>query len=205
MGRPPSSASNRVRLPAWVIVAIFLAVGAVSWWQTRPPVANPDFPVVTPGPHKSSPSEDDERRHPSNAPISVEITPESSTRSSEPSVKITPDRGVLPGRKSPGEATVQFKDQTIRDQNGKVLFRGTIDLQPTLDRIASGGRKSHRNDGTTFQNRERRLPAKPSGYYKEYVHPTPGSSGPGPQRVIVGKDGDIWYTPDHYNSFQKVR
>ena len=79
------------------------------------------------------------------------------------------------------------------------------DLQPTLDRIARGDRNSHRNDGTVFQNRERKLPAKPSGYYKEYVHPTPKLSGPGPQRVIFGTDGDAWYTPDHYKTFIKIR
>ena len=59
-------------------------------------------------------------------------------------------------------------------------------------------------DGTTFQNRERRLPARLSGYYKEYIHPTPKLSGPGPQRVIVGKDGDVWYTPDHYKTFVRI-
>lgn len=101
-------------------------------------------------------------------------------------------------------ATTKLENQTIRDF-GKIVYRGTIDLQPTLDRIARGERNSHRNDGSTFGNRERRLPQKPSGYYTEYVHPTKGINGPGPQRVILGKGGDIWYTPDHYDTFKKIK
>ncbi|MBM4076766.1 MAG: ribonuclease, partial [Planctomycetes bacterium] len=73
------------------------------------------------------------------------------------------------------------------------------------DRIARNEKNSHRNDGSTFGNREGRLPKKPFGYYTEYVHPTKGIDGPGPQRVVVGKDGDVWYTPNHYESFKKVK
>ena len=93
--------------------------------------------------------------------------------------------------------------QTIRDLDGRVVFQGNVDLQPTLDRIANG-KTSHGHDGTTFQNREHRLPSRLSGYYKEYVHPTPKLSGPGPQRIIVGKDGDVWYTPNHYKTFVRI-
>lgn len=99
----------------------------------------------------------------------------------------------------------RIEDQTIRGLDGKVVFKGTIDLKPTLDRIERGGSNRHRNDGTTFQNREGRLPRKPSGYYKEYVHPTPHEHGPGPQRVIVGRHGEIWYTPDHYKTFKRLK
>lgn len=108
------------------------------------------------------------------------------------------------GKKTSPATTAKLENQTIRDF-GKVVYKGTIDLQPTLDRIARGERNTHRNDGSTFGNRERRLPQKPSGYYTEYVHPTKGINGPGPQRVIVGKGGDIWYTPDHYETFKKIK
>ena len=69
-------------------------------------------------------------------------------------------------------------------------------------RGASSGRI---RDGTTIQNKEGILPSKPAGYYTEYVHPTSGASGAGAQRVVVGKGGDLWYSPDHYKSFTKVR
>ena len=81
---------------------------------------------------------------------------------------------------------------------------GELDLTDTLERIAKGESFPHRNDGGTFGNRERRLPNKPRGYYKEYVHPTPGVRGPGPQRLVIGNGGDVWYTPDHYETFRAV-
>ena len=81
---------------------------------------------------------------------------------------------------------------------------GELDLTDTLVRIAKGEGFPHRNDGSTFGNRERRLPNRPRGYYTEYVHPTPGVRGPGPQRLVIGKGGDVWYTPDHYDSFRAV-
>lgn len=97
-----------------------------------------------------------------------------------------------------------ISSQTIRNEDGKVVFRGNVDVGATLARIERGERLRFSNDGSTFQNRERRLPSKPGGYYKEFVHPTPGLGGPGPQRIVTGRDGEIYYTPDHYRSFQRL-
>jgi guanyl-specific ribonuclease Sa len=102
-----------------------------------------------------------------------------------------------------GRATT-IANQTIYDQDREVVFRGHIDLGPTLARIKAGERLRFPNDGATFQNRERHLPRHPAGYYREYVHPTPGLPGPGPQRVVVGENGETYYTPDHYRTFQRV-
>jgi guanyl-specific ribonuclease Sa len=95
-------------------------------------------------------------------------------------------------------------EQTIRDLEGKVAFQGEIDVGTTLARIQAGTLLDFPNDGATFQNRERRLPRKPAGYYKEYVHPTPGLRGPGPQRIVAGEGGEFYYTPDHYRTFRKL-
>jgi len=84
---------------------------------------------------------------------------------------------------------------------GKVVFSGTMNLGPTLDRIARGEKYPHRNDGSVFGNRERLLPEKKKNWYREYVVPTPGEKGPGPQRVIFGRDGEAFYTSDHYRTF----
>jgi guanyl-specific ribonuclease Sa len=75
------------------------------------------------------------------------------------------------------------------------------DLGPTLDRIKNGVKFPHRNDGTIFKNREGLLPNKPAGYWTEYVHPTPGGKGPGLQRIVIGKNGEIYFTSDHYKTF----
>lgn len=77
----------------------------------------------------------------------------------------------------------------------------TVDLKPTLDRIAQGIPHPHRNDGTTFRNDQGRLPPKAPGYYTEYVHPTPGVPHAGKQRIVTGKGGEYYYTPNHYITF----
>ena len=101
------------------------------------------------------------------------------------------------------DATI-ISGQAIRDLDGNVAYRGDVDVSATLARIKAGKLLEHRNDGSTFGNRERRLPQKPAGYYKEYVHPTPGLDGPGPQRIVVGEQGETYYTPDHYESFRRL-
>lgn len=77
-----------------------------------------------------------------------------------------------------------------------------VDLTPTMERIAAGGSNPHRNDGTRFQNRERRLPQGHT--YTEYVVPTPGQRGPGPRRIVIDESGKAYYTPDHYDHFYPV-
>jgi len=93
--------------------------------------------------------------------------------------------------------------EAVVDQKTGQVLKGTVDLQPTLDRIAAGEKFPSRNDGTVFKNYPDRvtgqvgLPVQPVGYYTEYVVETPGISGPGPQRLVVGKGGEMYYTPDH--------
>lgn len=94
---------------------------------------------------------------------------------------------------------------TIVDINtGRSHYLGRVDLRPTLDRIAAGKKNAHRNDGSVFRNASRRLPTRPDGYYREYVVPTPGVRGPGPQRLVLGREGEIYYTADHYDSFLRL-
>jgi guanyl-specific ribonuclease Sa len=93
---------------------------------------------------------------------------------------------------------------SLRDSSGRTIYRGQIDLAPTIERIAAGRRLRFPNDGTTFQNRENRLPRRPPGYYREWVVPTPKEPGPGPQRLITGEGGEVWYTSDHYRSFRRI-
>ena len=77
-------------------------------------------------------------------------------------------------------------------------------LQATLDLIERGGPFPYRKDGSVFANREGRLPGQPRGYYKEYTVPTPGAENRGARRVVRGKDGETWYTRDHYRTFVRV-
>lgn len=78
---------------------------------------------------------------------------------------------------------------------------GLVNVRSTLDRMKAGEKFPHRNDGSVFQNREGLLPKQADGYYREFVHPTPGVNGPGAQRIIQGQNGELYYSPDHYGSF----
>ncbi|WP_033437335.1 ribonuclease domain-containing protein [Saccharothrix sp. NRRL B-16314] len=61
-----------------------------------------------------------------------------------------------------------------------------------------------RNDGVTFQNREKILPAEARDYYREYTVPTPGSDDRGARRIVTGSSDEVYYTGDHYESFVVV-
>jgi ribonuclease T1 len=71
--------------------------------------------------------------------------------------------------------------------------------------IDAGGPFSYRQDGAIFQNRERRLPLHPVGFWHEYTVPTPGSSDRGARRVVAGDDDSLFYTRNHYRSFTQIR
>lgn len=87
---------------------------------------------------------------------------------------------------------------TVRYQDLPKQAKDTIRL------IEQGGPFPFSRDGVTFQNRERLLPTRPSGYYREYTVITPGSSDRGARRIVAGDDGELYYTNDHYDSFREV-
>ncbi|MBE8517123.1 ribonuclease N [Amycolatopsis sp. H6(2020)] len=71
--------------------------------------------------------------------------------------------------------------------------------------IEAGGPYPYpRNDDVVFENREKRLPGKKSGYYHEYTVKTPGSADRGARRLITGQAHELYYTGDHYASFVVV-
>ena len=76
----------------------------------------------------------------------------------------------------------------------------------TLERIRHNGPFPHRQDGTVFGNRERLLPAKAHGYYREYTVPTPGARDRGARRLVAGGNPPevFYYTADHYRSFRRL-
>lgn len=70
--------------------------------------------------------------------------------------------------------------------------------------IDLGNPLPYEEDGQTFQNREGLLPDQPLGYYREYTVETPGSPDRGARRLVIGEQGDTWYTNDHYASFARI-
>jgi ribonuclease T1 len=83
----------------------------------------------------------------------------------------------------------------------------------TVALIKRGGPFPFRKDGIVFQNRERRLPVQPRGYYTEYTVRTPGRADRGARRIVAGRGdtgspatgGEYYYSDDHYETFRRIR
>lgn len=78
----------------------------------------------------------------------------------------------------------------------------------TYELIRQGGPFPYEKDGVVFGNRERILPSKARGYYREYTVRTPGSRDRGARRIVCGgqpREPEIcYYTADHYASFRRI-
>ena len=75
--------------------------------------------------------------------------------------------------------------------------------------VYQGGPFRHDKDGTVFGNRERQLPGKNRGYYREYTVRTPSEKSRGARRIVCGglqptAPDACYYTDDHYASFRKI-
>ncbi len=79
-----------------------------------------------------------------------------------------------------------------------------VEARQVLGLIDAGGPFPFVQDGMVFTNAGRILPRRSAGYYREYTVRTPGSSDRGSRRLVVGRDGDIYYTADHYASLRQV-
>lgn len=78
------------------------------------------------------------------------------------------------------------------------------DVRSTLELIEGDGPFPYEQDGASFGNREGLLPAQPSDYYREYTVPCPEEDDRGPRRLVTGRQGEVYYTGDHYDSFVVV-
>jgi len=74
----------------------------------------------------------------------------------------------------------------------------------TLGFIRKGGPFPFRKDGTVFGNREGLLPRHDRGYYREYTVVTRGAGDRGGRRIVAGRDGELYYSDDHYRSFSRI-
>ena len=74
--------------------------------------------------------------------------------------------------------------------------------------IHEGGPFPYDKDGSVFGNREKILPAKKRGYYREYTVRTPGARNRGARRIVCGGKPQVpdacYYTSDHYSSFREI-
>ncbi len=120
----------------------------------------------------------------------------------------TTSEAAIPTTTSASSKTAQAT-ATARPKNlGGLRVVGPSELpreaQRTIILIQKGGPFPFERDGIVFQNRERILPQKPRGYYREYTVITPGADDRGARRIIAGQAGELFYTTDHYASFVRV-
>ena len=78
------------------------------------------------------------------------------------------------------------------------------EARETLAKIKLGFMFSHPKDGSIYKNRENLVPDRGTGYYREYTVPTPDVNNRGLRRLVVGKNAEVYYTEDHYQSFLEV-
>jgi len=78
------------------------------------------------------------------------------------------------------------------------------EARQTLALIKADGPFPYPRDGAVFGNREGQLPRRSRGYYREYTVKTPGARDRGARRIVAGRDGDFYYTDDHYRRFRRI-
>lgn len=83
------------------------------------------------------------------------------------------------------------------------------EAQQTERLIRAGGPFPFVKDGVTFGNRERLLPRRARGFYREYTVPTPGARNRGARRIVCGgvqaRQPEVcYYSDDHYASFRRI-
>lgn len=118
-----------------------------------------------------------------------------SSRQSTTPVAELPGVSGQPAPRAPGRSASPV--QTSIDLPAEAL--------DTIALIQRGGPYPHRQDDGVFGNRERLLPQKPRGWYREYTVDTPGLDHRGARRIVTGgrPPSEWYYTDDHYDSFQK--
>lgn len=122
-----------------------------------------------------------------------------------------PEPAPAPTSSTRGEsAPASTEDRTLgpRDGGADTTPVALSALPPEAARtyalIESDGPYPHPQDGRAFGNREGLLPPRPDGYYREFTVATPGEGDRGARRLVAGRDGDVWWTADHYESFTPV-
>ena len=127
---------------------------------------------------------------------------EGSTATAPVPVKTAPAVATAPETAAARGPSAPFEPATQADALPAFL---PAEAHQTIALILRDGPYPYRQDGGTFGNRERRLPSKPRGWYREFTVDTPGLSHRGARRIVTGgKPPREWYyTDDHYDSFRR--
>ncbi|WP_137942693.1 ribonuclease [Burkholderiales bacterium C2] len=104
---------------------------------------------------------------------------------------------------------VHAKPSVTLQQDTVALAALPREAQNTHRLVLAGGPFPYDKDGSVFGNRERLLPSKARGYYREYTVKTPGARNRGARRLVCGgkpptNPDACFYTDDHYASFKRI-
>ena len=213
-----TSPPSQLKFGPWLIVLLAAALGwylfeqpqvqdtgatlAATEQPSRPEAANNAADPDASTPPAGTTAGDEEAAAPApTTPLSPSPTESSPTESSPTESSPT----ALPATATPVPPTAT-RGPPARIDGLPVI---TLDELPpealeTLTLIEREGPFPFRQDGTSFQNRERLLPRQPTGYYREYTVVTPGASTRGARRIVGGAQGERYYTDNHYDSFARI-
>lgn len=164
----------------WLVLAVVALAAFVLWLVLR----QNGMPSETP-PSGTSPS-------PSRT---------SSVRVSPPVLSASP----TPDATQPTVGPLSGHDETPRTGLPTVpLSELPREAVAVVAAIRSGGPFEHAKDGSVFLNREGLLPSRPKGYYREFTVRTPGEDDRGARRIVSGQAGELFWTADHYDSFEQI-
>lgn len=97
----------------------------------------------------------------------------------------------------------------VASDSAVALSELPVEARRTHRLILTGGPFPYAKDGVTFFNRERQLPPRARGHYREYTVATPDSHDRGARRIVCGgqrpAQPDVcFYTDNHYASFRRI-
>lgn len=106
-------------------------------------------------------------------------------------------------------ADVQARERAPAELSAVALAALPAEAQQTHRLVLAGGPFPYAKDGVVFGNRERLLPSKARGHYREYTVKTPGAAHRGARRIVCGgqpptQPEACYYTADHYSSFKRI-
>jgi guanyl-specific ribonuclease Sa len=146
-------------------------------------------PGPGPGPdpaHGVAAADNDRARAPIAGPVTPRLEAESASRESAAATRLDVTSVAGSERRAQIERVVASMDETGRPPSG----------------VFQGGRRG--GERGVFENGDGRLPRRPRGYWIESdVFERRGPRGP--ERLVFGRGGEVYYTADHYETFARLR
>jgi len=123
--------------------------------------------------------------------------PDASPEDSAPEEELLPEDGAYTSKEDVALYLLQYgrlPDNFITKQEARALGWPGGDLEPYAPGMCIGGDR--------FGNHEKLLPEAPGRSYHECDIDTLGASKRGAKRLVYSTDGLIYYTEDHYETFE---